>query len=124
MKNKVKLTYWISTGFISLMMLASTTMYFISSEVSETFAHLGFPDYFRLELGIAKYLGVVVLLVPAFPKNVKEWAYAGFGITFISAMIAHINVGDPMSKVMPPVFAFFLLTVSYLSYKKLVSEGK
>lgn len=54
---------------------------------------------------------------------IKEWAYAGFGITFISAMIAHISVGDPISKVMPPVFAFFLLGVSYLSYKKLVSEG-
>jgi hypothetical protein len=62
-------------------------------QVAEAFAHLGFPDYFRLELALAKLLGVVLLLAPV-PTRLKEWAYAGFAITLGSALIAHLSVGD------------------------------
>jgi hypothetical protein len=44
--------------------------------VAEAFAHLGFPDYFRVELAWAKFLGVVLLLAPV-STRLKEWAYAG-----------------------------------------------
>jgi len=62
-------------------------------QVAEAFTHLGFPDYFRVELAWAKLLGVVMLLAPV-PARVKEWAYAGFAITLGSALIAHFSVGD------------------------------
>jgi DoxX-like family len=61
--------------------------------VAEAFAHLGFPDYFRVELAWAKLLGVVLLLAPV-SARLKEWAYAGFAITLGSALIAHFAVGD------------------------------
>jgi DoxX-like family len=61
--------------------------------VAEAFAHLGFPDYFRVELASAKLLGVVLLLAPV-SARLKEWAYAGFAITLGSALIAHFSVGD------------------------------
>ena len=28
------------------------------------------------------------------PVRLKEWAYAGFAITLVSALIAHLSVGD------------------------------
>ena len=56
------------------------------------FPHLGLPDYLRIELTIAKALGVLALLIPAVPRKVKEFAYFGFGITLISASIAHFSV--------------------------------
>ena len=62
-------------------------------QVAEAFTHLGFPDYFRVELAWAKLLGVVLLLAPV-PSRLKEWAYAGFAITLGSALIAHFAVGD------------------------------
>ena len=62
-------------------------------QVAAAFAHLGFPDYFRVELAWAKLLGVVLLLAPV-PARLKEWAYAGFAITLASALIAHLAVGD------------------------------
>jgi hypothetical protein len=62
-------------------------------EVAEAFAHLGFPDYFRVQLSWAKLIGVVVLLAPV-PARLKEWAYAGFAIDLVSALIAHLAVGD------------------------------
>ena len=57
------------------------------------FTHVGFPDYFRVELSWAKLLGVVVLLAPVLAR-LNEWAYAGFFITLASALIAHFSVGD------------------------------
>jgi len=57
------------------------------------FTHLGFPEYFRVELSWVKLLGVVVLLTPV-SSRLKEWAYAGFAITLASALIAHFAVGD------------------------------
>ena len=62
-------------------------------QVAEAFAHLGFPDYFRVELSLAKLLGVALLLAPV-PARLKEWAYAGFAIDLASALIAHAAVGD------------------------------
>ena len=32
--------------------------------------------------------------INAFGSNIKEWTYAGFGITLISAFVAHASVGD------------------------------
>ncbi len=61
--------------------------------MAEAFTHLGFPDYFRVELSLAKLLGVVLLLAPV-PARLKEWAYSGFAITLGSALIAHLSVGD------------------------------
>ena len=57
------------------------------------FTHLCFPDYFRVELSWAKFLGIVLLLAPV-PAWLKEWAHAGFAITLVSALIAHFAVGD------------------------------
>jgi hypothetical protein len=62
-------------------------------QVADAFTHLGFPGYFRVELSWAKFAGVLVLLTPVAPRW-KEWAYAGFAITLVSALIAHFAVGD------------------------------
>ncbi|MBN7816480.1 DoxX family protein [Algoriphagus pacificus] len=115
MKNKI--IYWTATGLISLMMLFSAFAYFNDPSVSAGFTSMGFPDYFRVELGLAKILGVLVLLLPFTPKFLKEWAYAGFGITFISAFIAHFVSGHPFSAIIMPVVAAALLITSriYLS---------
>jgi len=62
-------------------------------QVAQAFIHLGFPGYFRIELSWAKIIGVSLLLAPV-PARLKEWAYAGFAITLVSALIAHFAVGD------------------------------
>ena len=114
--NQNKLFYWIPTVLVSAMMLMSGVIYFIKTEMADAFKHLGFPDWFRIELGTAKILGVAALLLPMVPANIKEWAYAGFGIVFISALIAHYNVGDGFQT--PAFVALVLLAVSYYFYHK------
>ena len=85
--------FWIATILFCLQMAFTAYAQLQLPEVAAMFTHLGFPDYFRVELSWAKLLGVVLLLAPA-PARLKEWAYAGFAITIVSALIAHFAVGD------------------------------
>jgi hypothetical protein len=85
--------YWLVTALFCLQMSFTAYAQLTLPQVAEAFAHLGFPAYFRVELSIAKFLGVVLLLAPV-PARLKEWAYAGFAITLVSALIAHLAVGD------------------------------
>lgn len=112
MKAK-RIGYWVSTGLLSLMMLFAGFSYLLSQEAIDGFRKIGFPDFFRIELGLAKIIGAAALLIP-FPEKIKEWAYAGFGITFISACITHISIKDPIGNILSPVIAFAFLTVSYI----------
>lgn len=117
-----KYVYWGSTGLVTLFMLFSGVMYFIADAPAETFERLGFPDYFRIQLGVAKLVGGVALLVPL-PRWLKEWTYAGFVIDFVSALIAHLAVGDPVSTMVVPVALLAVLMVSYGSYHRYILQG-
>ena len=85
--------FWIVTALFCLQIGFTAYAQLRFPQVSAAFSHLGFPDYFRVELSWAKLLGVAVLLAPV-PARLKEWAYAGFAITLGSALIAHLAVGD------------------------------
>ena len=85
--------FWIVTALFCLQIGFTAYAQLRLPQVAEMFTHLGFPDYFRLELSWAKLLGVALLLAPV-PARLREWAYAGFAITLGSALIAHFSVGD------------------------------
>lgn len=87
------IAYWIATSVLCLQMSFTAYAQLRLPQVAEAFRHLGFPAYFRVELSLAKFLGVLLLLAPV-PARLKEWAYAGFAITLASALIAHLSVGD------------------------------
>jgi len=85
--------FWITTALFCLQIGFTAYAQLRLPQVAEMFTHLGFPDYFRVELSWAKLIGVVMLLTPV-PARFKEWAYAGFAITLASALVAHFSVGD------------------------------
>ena len=87
------IAYWTITALFCLQMAFTAYAELRLPQVADAFAHLGFPDYFRVELSWAKLIGVALLLAPA-PARLKEWAYAGFAIDLASAVIAHLAVGD------------------------------
>jgi hypothetical protein len=89
------IAYWIVTVILCLQMSFTAYAQLRLPQVATMFAHLGFPAYFRVELSWAKFLAAVVLLTPV-PAWLKEWAYAGFGITLVSALIAHWAMSDPL----------------------------
>jgi DoxX-like family len=117
MKNN-KIIYWTATSLAMLTGALSAFMYFTSTKFIEGYRHLGFPDYFRVELGIAKIIGMAVLLLPGIPVKIKEFAYAGFAITFTSGIIAHGIVDGPSLAIVPMIPLAFL-AVSYIYFNKL-----
>ena len=100
----------------------SAYAYFTDPDAVENFRHLGFPNYFRVELALAKIMGTIVLLIPQFPIRMKEWAYACFGLVFISAIVAHYSIGDEMSKVITPAIFLVVLIVSNIYYHKMLQS--
>ena len=89
----VAIGYWIATTLFCLQIGFTAYAQLRIPDVAAAFAHLGFPDYFRVELAWVKLLGLAALLAPV-PARVKEWAYAGFAFTLGSALLAHLAVGD------------------------------
>jgi hypothetical protein len=85
--------FWITTMLFCLQIGFTAYAQLQLPQVAAAFTHLGFPDYFRVELSWAKFLGIIVLLAPV-PARLKEWAYAGFAFTLVSALLAHLAVGD------------------------------
>jgi hypothetical protein len=113
--KKNKIAYWSTTGIISIMMLFSALSYLTNPDMKAAFVHLGFPGYFRIELGLVKVFGALALILPIVPKSIKDLAYFGFAITFISAFIAHLSSGDPMSMAIMPLVFLGILAASFFT---------
>jgi hypothetical protein len=119
--GKAKIIYWAATGIVCSVMVFSAINFNLNNPLGPmkgAFAHLGFPNYFKIELTVAKILGVLALLIPGIPPRVKEFAYAGFAITLISASIAHFSSGDGILFVIDPLLFLGALIVSYLYFTK------
>jgi hypothetical protein len=117
--KKDKIIYWIATGIIAAVMLWSAVNFSFNEEMKGAFAHLGLPNWFRIELTVAKFLGVLALLLPMVPHRIKEFAYFGFAITLVSATIAHLSSGDSVLLEIGHTFFFVSLAISYFYYYKI-----
>jgi hypothetical protein len=119
--SKAKLiVYWIATGLFCLQISFTAYAQLRLPQVADAFTHLGFPAYFRVELSWAKLIGVALLLAPV-PPRLKEWAYAGFAINLISAVIAHLSVGDGPEAWGYAVGSGLLWGVSYFFWRSLMA---
>lgn len=118
--NKIKVTYYATTGIISAMMLFIAFETLTKPEVKIAMANLGFPDYFRIELGIAKIIGAVLIWLPV--RLLRETAYIGFAIMFASASLSHAAVGDPLSKVITGLIFLAILMISYVCGAKIKKQ--
>ena len=114
--------YWIFTALFCLQMSFTAYAQLRLPQVAQAFIHLGFSNsWFRMELSWAKLLGVVVLLAPV-PARLKEWAYAGFAITLVSALIAHFSAGDPFAAWGWAAGTSVLWALSYFFWRRCVTQ--
>lgn len=75
----------------------------------EAFNHLGLPQWFRIITAIVQYVGVAGLIIGFWFPGVAAWAGIWLGITMLVAFLAHLRVGDPISKAAP---AFVLAIIA------------
>jgi DoxX-like family len=116
--------FWISTALFALQMGFTAYAQLRLPQVAAAFAHLGFPAYFRIELSWAKLAGLAAVLLPMVPARLKEWAYAGFAITLVSALLAHLAVGDGFAASSWAGGTGVLWSASYFFYRQLqAGEG-
>jgi hypothetical protein len=97
----------------AFMLMASIPDILQIPQAVEVFTHLGYPTYLLPFIGIAKTLGVVVVLVPGF-RRLKEWAYAGLVFDLIGALYSHLAVGDGPSAWGFPIIGLVLVMGSYV----------
>jgi hypothetical protein len=117
-----KIIYWTTTGLLTLSLALAGFSYLTSHKAAEAFRHLGFPGYFRVELGVAKIVGALVLILPVVPARIKGWAYVGAFIVFVSAFIAHLSA-DSIGTALQPLFAFCLCAVSVSFFNRINSNA-
>ena len=114
-----KILYWVFAGLIFL--LISVPAVFSNSDMAvQSFQQLGFPGYFRIELGVAKVLGGLALMLPMVPSRIKEWAFVGFGIDFISAFIACAAVYG-IGQTWLTIVAMVVLVIAYWAFHRLLA---
>jgi DoxX-like family len=112
------IAWWLITALFCLEM-SFTAYYELLPQGAQAFARLGFTSsYFRYELSLAKLAGVVVLLVPIVPARLKEWAYAGFAINLLSAIIAHTCISDRRLAFVPSTLTSVLWAASYFFWHR------
>lgn len=110
--------FWIVTALFCAQIGFTAYAQLRLPQVAGAFQHLGFPAYFRVELAWAKLIGIVLLLAPV-PPRLKEWAYAGFAINLVSALIAHLAVGDGPEAWSWSVGTGVLWALSYFLWRRL-----
>jgi hypothetical protein len=120
--KKYKITYWIATSIIALLIgLGSFGDMFMIEPIKESMIGLGFPFYILPFFGVTKVAAVVVLLVPAF-KHFKEVAYGGLFFYFLGAIYCHLFVGDPFGRTWSALVVLIIVVLSYLIWRKLEND--
>jgi DoxX-like family len=122
LSKREKAIYRTTTGIVCVIMIFSIINFIFNDHFpfpngpEGAFVHLGLPRYFKIELTTAKILGVLALLIPSIPFKIKEFAYFGFGITLLSASIAHFARGDARLSVLFPIDPLLFLGILIVSY--------
>ena len=116
--RRTVVAFWIATALFALQIGFTAYAQLRLPQVAAAFRHLGFPPYLRVELALAKLVGVVLLLAPV-PARASEWAYAGFAIDLASAVIAHLALGDGPEAWGWAAATGVLWAVSYVSWRRL-----
>jgi len=122
--KKTKIAYWVVTSLFAFMMLGSSIPDILSSPVAVQGMHdgLGYPVYFIPFIGVAKFLGVLAILVPGFPR-LREWAYAGLIFDLLGATYSLISVHVPLANVAFMPVPILLGITSYILYQKIKANA-
>ncbi len=117
----MKTIYWISTLITCAFLLLSTYTYVFHKATIDGVKALGFPGFFRVQLAVLKIFAVIILLLPNLPIAMKEWAYAGILLFFITAFVAHVAHKDSIGISILLVVLSAIAITSYHTMKKMLN---
>lgn len=117
--------FWVTTSMIVIFEGIIPVLTFQTELAKEGIRHLGYPDYFGVMIVGFRIVGVIALIFPQIPARIKEWAYAGFAIEFLSAAISYIATDGINFNLFIPLIVLAVLFISYFSYhhkQKIIAE--
>ncbi|WP_321923676.1 DoxX family protein [Burkholderia sp. BCC1998] len=104
--------YWISTALLSLLYLASATLYIVKRDsVRATLVGFGYPAYLVPLLTVAKIAAVAAILTRV-GVALSDLAYAGIFYHLLLSALAHLGVRQPRGA-LPAAVALVCLVVSF-----------
>lgn len=118
-KRSTRSLYWITTIIIFLFEGVMSAFTSNTQPAIEGIRHLGYPDYFRTMLTVFKVIGAIVLILPFIQKRFKEWAYVGFAICMISAIVSYVSVDGFSPIAFLPLVVLGILITSFLALQKM-----
>ena len=105
-------TYWISTILLSLLYLASATLYTMKTNwVKEQFTAFGYPSYLVKPLIFCKTLAVIVV-ISRFNTSLTDFTYAAMTLHLMLAIGAHWGVKKP-KEALPAIVGVLLIAASF-----------
>lgn len=110
--------FWVTTSLIVIFEGIVPALTFRTELAKEGIRHLGYPDYFGVMIVVFRICGVIALIFPQIPARIKEWAYAGFIIEFLSASVSTMVVDGLTFNVIVPLIVMAVLLLSYFSFHK------
>ena len=110
--------FWVATIFIVISEGIIPALTFRTQLAREGISHLGYPEYFGAMIVGFRILGVLALILPQTPTRIKEWAYAGFAIEFISASVSYVAVDGLTFYCIIPLISMAVLMMSYFTFHK------
>jgi hypothetical protein len=112
------LIFWITTSLIAIFEGIVPVLTFRTELAKEGIRHLGYPDYFGVMIVAFRICGVIALIFPQIPTRIKEWAYGGFIIEFLSASVSNMVVDGLTFNFIVPLIVMAVLLLSYFSFHK------
>lgn len=110
--RRARIVYWVTTLlFLAFMLLGAVSEVLQTEGAQKLLASLHYPVYLNYILGIAKIVGVLVIVQWKY-KTIKEWAYAGFTIDILGAAASTYFVEG----IAPAIFTSVFLVLPFLSY--------
>jgi len=99
------------TGLLALVFFASGVVTLIPLDIAvQGFARWGYPDWFRIAVGLAEVVGAVLLVIP----SVQWIGAAGLSIMMVGATITHLMTqGEAIAAVVPATLFALLLAVAF-----------
>lgn len=113
MTRRNKIIYWIATIWLTLGMVSTGAVQISGTKTAiDLITNLGYPVYLITILGVWKFLGSTIVLLPGLPL-LKEWAYAGFFFAMSGAAFSHIAAGSSINELLPSLLLLLLTGVSW-----------
>jgi DoxX-like family len=116
--SKLNIFYWVATGIFAAFLLMDGAAGLTHEKTGlDVMHHLGYPAYLMSILGGFKVAGAVAILQSRY-NLAKEWAFAGYWISCIGALLSRFFSGDGIGLLVLPLVFLAISIIPYLLWKK------